>query len=218
MLRGEHESNELAGNVNRRRSLVRRATFMLVVMVLAAAAGSAGVLFWRMIDPPPMASPTAIALDPAAASPIARPAPVQLAVGDRRPEFSLPDTKGVTRSVAEWDGKLLIINFWATWCPPCLEEIPAFVRLQAEYGAQGVQFLGVALDNEENVRRFVIEHGVNYPSLHGQRDAIELSKRYGNSVGALPYTVAVSRRGAVLATHHGVLDESAAKALIENNR
>ena len=218
MPRGEHELNGSVDNVNKQSSLVRRASFMVVVMVLAAAAGSAGVLLWRTIYPPPVALPMVVAPDPGAPSPIARPAPIQLAVGDRRPEFSLPDTKGVNRSVAEWDGKLLIINFWATWCPPCLEEIPAFVRLQAEYGEQGVQFLGVALDDEENVRRFVTEHGMNYPSLHGRRDAIELSKRYGNSVGALPYTVAVSRSGTVLATHHGIFDESAAKALIENNR
>lgn len=201
-----------------RTSIVKRAAFMTVVTVLAAAAGSAGVLLWRAFNPPPAPPPVATGLAP---SPPQRSsdleASAQLAIGDRRPDFSLPDTDGVSRSVAEWDGKLLIINFWATWCPPCLEEIPAFVRLQAEYGARGVQFLGIALDGEENVRRFVTEHAMNYPSLHGQRDAIELGKRYGNTVGALPYTVVVSRSGAVLATHHGLFDESAARALIENN-
>ena len=143
---------------------------------------------------------------------------MQLAVGDTRPEFSLPDTNGISRSITEWDGKLLIINFWATWCPPCLEEIPAFVRLQAEYGAQGVQFLGIALDSKENVRSFVVEHAVNYPSLYGQRESIELSKRYGNAVGALPYTVVVARDGKVLATHHGLFEEAAVRALIEEHR
>lgn len=184
---------------------------MAMVTVLAAAAGSAGVLMWRTFNPLPL---TSAPLSPTSPST----APERLAVGDQRPSFSLADTDGTLRSVAEWDGKLLILNFWATWCPPCLEEIPAFVRLQNEFADQGVQFLGIALDSKDNVRKFLREHSVNYPSLHGQSDAIELGKRYGNSIGALPYTVAISRDGKILLTHHGVLDESAARALIENNR
>jgi thiol-disulfide isomerase/thioredoxin len=197
-------------------SIFKRVVFTLAVTVLAAAAGSAGVLMWRAFNPPPVA----IGLNPVSppTSTRATPVPPKLAVGDRRPDFSLADTNGVIRSIAEWDGKLLFINFWATWCPPCLEEIPTFVRLQGEYAAHGVQFLGIALDSEENVRNFLIEYAVNYPSLYGQREAIELSKRYGNSLGALPYTVVVSRDAKVIATHHGVLDEAAARALIENNR
>jgi peroxiredoxin len=185
---------------------------MAVVMVLAAAAGSAGVLMWRTFNPPVSLKSAPL---PATSSSTA---PVRLAVGDQRPSFSLAGTDGTLRSVEEWDGKLLILNFWATWCPPCLEEIPAFVRLQSEFAEQGVQFLGIALDSQDNVRNFLREHSVNYPSLHGQSDAIELGKRYGNTIGALPYTVAISREGKILVTHHGVLDESTARALIEKNR
>jgi peroxiredoxin len=197
--------------MNSRRSFIKRAAFMAVVMVLAAAAGSAGVLLWRTFNPPPLE--LAPSLPPS--TPVT---PARLAIGDHRPEFSLADSTGVKRSVTEWDGKLLILNFWATWCPPCLEEIPAFVRLQSEFGSQGVQFLGVALDSQENVSDFLREHSVNYPSFHGQRDSIEVGKRYGNSIGALPYTVVISRDGTVLATIHGLFDESAARTLIENNR
>ena len=197
--------------MNRRSSVLKRGAFMAVVTVLAAAAGSAGVLMWRTFNPLPLKSASLSPPSPSTA-------PVLLAVGDQRPGFSLADTDGTLRSVAEWDGKLLILNFWATWCPPCLEEIPTFVRLQSEFADQGVQFLGIALDSQDNARNFLREHSVNYPSLHGQSDAIELGKRYGNTIGALPYTVAISREGKILMTHHGVLDEAAARALIENNR
>jgi peroxiredoxin len=200
--------------VSRRASIIKRAAFMAVVTVLAASAGSAGVLLWRNFNPPPepVARVPAVSLtnDGKQAS--------SLSIGDRRPDFSLPDVDGVEHSVAQWDGQLLLINFWATWCPPCLAEIPIFVRLQAEFAAQGVQFLGVALDNVDNVRAFQTEHAMNYPSMHGQRDAISLSKRYGNSIGALPYTVVVARDGSVVTMHHGEMAEADVRQLIEANR
>ena len=187
---------------------------MVVVIVLAASAGSAGVLLWRNFNPP--AEPEA-RVPPVSLTNDRKQAPA-LSVGDRRPDFSLPDVDGVEQSVAQWDGQLLLINFWATWCPPCLAEIPVFVRLQAEFAAHGVQFLGVALDNADNVRAFQTEHAMNYPSLHGQRDAISLSKRYGNSIGALPYTVVVARDGSVITMHHGEIAEADVRQLIEANR
>ena len=189
-------------------ALVRRLAFTGAIIVLAAAAASAGVLAWRSLNPAPVA---------VVVSSAATPAPAELTAGDRRPDFTLPDTEGVLRSVSEWDGKLLFINFWATWCPPCLEEIPAFVRLQAAYAARGVQFLGVALDDVDNVRRFMAQQRMNYPSLHGERDAIALGKRYGNRIGALPYTVLVGPDGTVLRTHQGILEETEARRLIEEH-
>lgn len=201
--------------VSRQTSIIKRAAFMLVVMVLAASAGSAGVLLWRNFNPPaePVAGVPAVPL-----TNDRKQAPPSLSVGDRRPDFSLPDVDGVEQSVAQWDGQLLLINFWATWCPPCLAEIPVFVRLQAEFAPHGVQFLGVALDNADNVRAFQTEHAMNYPSLHGQRDAIGLSKRYGNNIGALPYTVVVARDGSVITMHHGEIAEADVRQLIEANR
>lgn len=194
--------------------MFKRAVFMTAVMVLAAAAGSAGVLAWRTFNPPPATlTPDLPRLPP----PRTEAAIPGLKVGDRRPDFSLADTDGTSRSIAEWDGKLLIVNFWATWCPPCLEEIPVFVRLQEEFGQQGVQFLGVALDRVDNVRQFMADQSVNYPSLHGEREAIDVGRRYGNELGALPYTVLVSRHGEVLDMHHGQINEGEARALIESN-
>ncbi|NIM74716.1 MAG: redoxin family protein [Gammaproteobacteria bacterium] len=133
----------------------------------------------------------------------------------QRPAFWLPDLQGVRRSISEWDGKLVVLNFWATWCPPCLHEIPMFTALQTRYGERGVQFLGVAIDDAEQVSAFAERVGLNYPTLHGQLDAIEVMSAYGNEAGGLPFTVVIDRQGNVVARHAGVLEEDTATALIE---
>ena len=108
------------------------------------------------------------------------------------------------------------MNFWATWCPPCLEEMPAFMRLQERYAAEGVQFLGVAMDEAENVRRFVADMGLSYPTVHGQAEAMTVARDYGNTVGALPFTAVVARDGSIARVHVGALEEAEAAALIED--
>jgi len=136
------------------------------------------------------------------------------AVG-RRADFELEDAQGVRRSVSEWDGKIVVLNFWATWCPPCLHEIPMFIELQSRYGARGVQFLGVAIDDPEKVRTFAEDVGLNYPTLHGQMEAIEIMGAYGNNTGGLPFTVFIDASGAIVARHPGVLDEDTVTALLD---
>lgn len=133
-----------------------------------------------------------------------------------RPEFWLPDVAGVRRGIAEWDGKLVVMNFWATWCPPCIHEIPMLIGLQKRYADRGVQILGIAIDDPEKVKAFADEVGLNYPTLHGQLDAIEVMSAYGNESGGLPYTVLIDPSGTIVARHPGVLDEQAAAALIDD--
>jgi peroxiredoxin len=135
-------------------------------------------------------------------------------VGTRRPDFSLPDLDGVRRNVGEWDGKVLAVNFWATWCPPCRIEIPEFVALQQKYADRGVQFVGVALEQPEPVRRFVAKHQVNYPVLVGEMDVIRIAESYGNRVGALPYTVIIGRDGRVAFVQAGPLPADRAEAVL----
>jgi len=101
--------------------------------------------------------------------------------------------EGQKRSLSEYQGKILVANFWATWCAPCREEIPLFVRLQQEYAGKNVQFIGIAIDQAEKVRNFAREYGVNYPLMVGGLDAVELSRRLGNKAGVLPFTVLVER-------------------------
>lgn len=125
--------------------------------------------------------------------------------GSMRPDFSLPDLDGKAHSISEWDGKVLLVNFWATWCPPCRKEMPAFVELKEKYGDQGFEIVGVAIDNPTAIRKFAGEIGVNYPLLHGQADAMEIVKSYGNGIGALPYSLLLDRDGKVQMTRAGEL-------------
>lgn len=128
--------------------------------------------------------------------------------------ISLPDPAGKEEPLAQWRGKVLIVNFWATWCAPCREEMPTFVRVQREQGAKGLQFVGIAVDQPDKVREFAEEIGLNYPALIGGYGAMELSKTLGNSVMALPFTVILDRTGRVVHTQLGVLREDKLHSIV----
>ena len=130
-------------------------------------------------------------------------------VNKPRPAFVLRDLKGIPRTVEAWDGKVLVLNFWATWCQPCRREIPALMDLQKKYGGRGLQIIGIAIDDREDVEKFVSEFGVNYPILAGKDDAMETATEYGNGIGVLPYSVVVGRTGYVQETYFGELSMSA---------
>ena len=137
-------------------------------------------------------------------------------VGSLVEEFSLFDVDGQQRSLSEWEGKVVAINFWATWCPPCREEIPHFVELQQYYAMDGLQFVGVALQRADEVREFLLEFKVNYPSLVGGDEVIKLADRLGNGIGALPYTVILNREGKIAFTRRGPLAKSEAESVIQS--
>jgi peroxiredoxin len=125
--------------------------------------------------------------------------------GQPRPGFQLPDIQGKLRDISEWDGKILVINFWATWCPPCVREMPMFVEMQDRNAELGLQFVGVAIDEHDKVQDFMDSMGVNYPMLIGSSDAIAIAKQYGNRFGALPYTVIIDRQGVIRYVQRGEL-------------
>lgn len=125
--------------------------------------------------------------------------------GSKRPDFSLPDLEGKQHSISEWDGKVVLINFWATWCPPCREEMPAFISLKETYGQQGFEIIGIAIDDAGAIADFADDLGVNYPILHGQTDASAVIRLYGNKIGALPFSVLLDRDGIVRFTRAGGL-------------
>ncbi len=122
---------------------------------------------------------------------------------------------GKSQALAQWRGKVLVVNFWATWCSPCLEEIPQFVRMQERLGNQGLQFVGIAVDNVAKVREFAAKYRINYPVLIGEMDAIELARAAGNEFGGLPFTVVMDRKGRLIGTELGGLNEEKLTALIK---
>ena len=128
---------------------------------------------------------------------------------------SFPDLEGKPQPLKQWQGKVLVLNFWAPWCPPCRAEIPDFIRLQDEYRAQGVVFVGLALDQKDKVQAFSDEMGINYPTLLGENDAAELSKLAGNRLGGLPFTAIFSKNGDIVSTVTGELKREQLEATIK---
>jgi peroxiredoxin len=135
-----------------------------------------------------------------ASTPNSKPAKI---LPQQLPSFSMQDTTGATRHSSEWKGKILIVNFWATWCPPCLEEMPELVVFHSQYSTQGVQVVGVAVDNLEQVRNFMELYDINFPVVLGENNAIELGKKMGNRISALPYTAIFDQNGKTLYAQPG---------------
>jgi peroxiredoxin len=172
----------------------------LVVAAVAILAVSGGIAYRLGSRVEPATPPGMVAAD---------------LLGTLRPEFSLPDVEGTPHSIGEWNGKVVVLNFWATWCPPCRKEIPEFVALQQRYGGRGLQFVGIALQRPEDVRSFMAEYGMNYPVLAGEMEVIHLAERYGNRIGALPYTVIIDRGGRIAFLKPGPLPGPEAERVIQ---
>ena len=122
------------------------------------------------------------------------------------PSFALTDIGGTQRQIRDWLGQPLIVNFWATWCPPCLREIPLLNDYQAA-SAHPVQVIGIAVDRDEAVQQFAAENPFNYPVLVGQSDAMDAAAQFGIDFLALPFTVFVAPDGALLAVHTGEITQ-----------
>ncbi|MCC7546986.1 MAG: redoxin family protein [Burkholderiales bacterium] len=129
-------------------------------------------------------------------------------------QVSMPDLSGQNQGMAQWKGKVVLVNFWATWCAPCREEIPLLVKKQTELGASGLQVVGIAVDQADKVRQFAAEMGINYPVLIGDTEAIDLGRAVGNELGGLPYTLVVDRSGRIARTELGTLSEDKIEDLV----
>jgi thiol-disulfide isomerase/thioredoxin len=121
---------------------------------------------------------------------------------------SLPDLMGRARRIAEWQGKVLLCNFWATWCAPCREEIPMLVSLRNEYAPQGFEIVGIAIDNDAKVREFAAKYNISYPILVAEARGLDLVRNLGNTAGGLPFTVMLDRNGVILSRRLGILHRS----------
>jgi thiol-disulfide isomerase/thioredoxin len=128
---------------------------------------------------------------------------------------SLPDLDGRPQSFGQFAGKVVVLNFWATWCAPCREEIPGFIRVQSRFGNGRVQFIGAASDEPAKVRAFAKEFAVNYPILADVDGAMTLSRRFGNRLGVLPHTVILDAAGQVIANRIGLFTEAEITSMLE---
>lgn len=127
-------------------------------------------------------------------------------IGQLAPALHLTGLDGRTRSLAEFAGRRVLLNAWATWCGPCRKEMPALMAAQRRFGGDRPVVVGVAMDTPENVRAYLKARPVNYPVLLGRLDAPDTTVQLGDDAGLLPYSVLLDADGRILATHAGVLD------------
>lgn len=132
------------------------------------------------------------------------------------PEPLLVDLEGRGHRLADLKGQFLILNFWATWCQPCREEMKTFSELQARFASQGVQFIGIAIDDPSTVRSYLRDFPVNYPIWVGGADVPAWADSLGNDLSALPFTVVFDRSGAKREVKVGVFAEKPLAQLIES--
>ena len=126
-------------------------------------------------------------------------------IGQPAPAVVLADLDGKPHRLSDYRGRRVLLNFWASWCGPCLTEMPALVRAQAKFGEHGPIVVGIAMDDAARTRAFVTAHPLNYPILLGRLEAPSTSVTLGDSRAVLPYSVLIGADGRVLATHTGAL-------------
>jgi thiol-disulfide isomerase/thioredoxin len=127
---------------------------------------------------------------------------------------AFPDPGGKSQAMSQWRGKVLVVNFWATWCAPCREEIPALMKMQKKYAPNGVQLVGIAIDNVFKVLEYAAEMRIDYVLLMGGNESLGMSQNLGNRTGVLPFTVVLDRGGKVVYTHAGALTQAQLDAVL----
>ena len=127
---------------------------------------------------------------------------------------SFRDAAGRNQPLGQFQGRVLVLNFWATWCAPCREEMPAFERLSRRWRDKGVAFVGVSNEAPEKVARFGREIGVTYALWTGGDEAMELSRRLGNRLSVLPFTAVIGPSGSVVAAKVGAYKEQELQDLL----
>ena len=175
---------------------------LLVITGLLGA--GAGWLFTRTIldrDPEPVQFP-------------ASPAAGEL-LGQFRPDFTLGSSGGGVVSASDFNGQVILLNLWATWCVPCRAEMPMLAEIHEAYAARQFSVVGIALDDVQQAREFVAELGIQYPILVGAADVMATGFAYGNQAGLLPYSVLVDRDGIIRWTRLGELERPELVARLE---
>lgn len=117
----------------------------------------------------------------------------------------LADAQGIPHSLGQWRGQPLVLNFWATWCAPCVEEMPELTELQAEIAPRNIQILGIGIDSPSNIAEFAQKYQIGYPLYVAGMQGTELTRHFGNQTGGLPFTVLISANGEISKVYLGRL-------------
>jgi thiol-disulfide isomerase/thioredoxin len=128
--------------------------------------------------------------------------------------WQTPDGKSANSE--NWRQKVLIVNFWASWCPPCVEEMPTLDKIAQEYASKNVLIVGIGIDSPSNIREFLEKTPVSYPIVIGGLEGSNLAKQMGNNQGALPYTVIINSKGKAIFTKLGKISEEELRKAINS--
>jgi len=170
-----------------------------IVLAIALAAGFAAFFVSRaLLEPEPAPPP---ALKPAV-------------IPEVRPDVTLADREGKPRALSEWDGKPLVINFWATWCAPCRREIPMLNALAREKAAEGLEVIGIAIDFREEVLKYLESNPIAYTVLIGEQDGMDAARAFGMESIGLPFTAFTDRQGRIATIHVGELHRPQADVIL----
>ena len=178
-----------------------KATLAFAAVAIVAAAIGVGARQWLFHD-----TGSADAAQPQGHS-LEAAAPTSGAV-EQLLSAPLQDVAGKTQTLAPYKGKVLVVNFWASWCGPCVAEMPELVRLHDTYAKKGIQFVGIGVDSSQNVQNFLKKIPVDYPILVSGFGGADLARGLGNTAGALPFTVVIDANGVVRSTKLGQVTPS----------
>lgn len=140
------------------------------------------------------------------------PAAAEASAVDALFQQRLMDPDEQAHALAQWRGKALVVNFWATWCAPCVEEMPELAQLHAELAPKNIHILGIGIDSASNIKQFAAKYHINYPLYVGGVSSTEVSRKLGNPTGGLPFTVLIDATGEVRKTYLGRLNMAQLRA------
>ena len=186
----------------------------LAGVLLLSALG--GFLIYHLGRPrqPALQVLTTITAPAPAAQPVAPPEPPGRRIPESLPEIALPAPDGVLHRLSDYRGKLLVVNFWATWCEPCRREMPLLSSLKREHAKDGVEIVGIAIDQRPDVAKYASEHAIGYPILEGEKGGLAAANAFGMDV-VLPFSVFADRSGQIVTLKVGELHPDEARLILE---
>lgn len=176
----------------------------LALAVIAIAAGVSAYVVSRELLVP----------EPAPSAPPQPDASQRARIPETRPNIQLRDRDGELRTLAEWDGKPLVVNFWATWCAPCRREMPMLNQLAKDLEPSGAEVVGVAIDFREDVLEYLETMPVDYTVLIGEQDGLDAARDFGVENVALPFTAFIDSKGRIATLHMGELHRPQADVIL----
>jgi thiol-disulfide isomerase/thioredoxin len=201
---------------------------VMVGAVVVAVAMVGGFLLERSLsqratitkqDPASAAASAAVAKDanPEINAPADQTEPKARPIPEKLPAISLSDRNGVTRALSEWKGRPVVVNFWATWCGPCREEIPLLKALRNERSRDRLEIVGIAIDQRDAVLKYARDIGIDYPILIGEKDGYAAAEAFGVAL-VLPFSVFADSKGRIVTVKIGELHPNEAAFILDRVR